>query len=132
MKQITDGISKTSNNQFRQYGLTLRQIRVLSFLYQKGEKVPLKAIEAEFHISQPTVAGIMQRLAKKKLIGLKVSATNGSAKTASLTEAGKKLYLESNKYASEMEVSILKGLDRKEVEDLEKTLKKVLNNLYNK
>ena len=130
MKQITDGISKISNNQFRKCGLTLRQIRVLNFLYHQGQRVPLKQLEAQFHISQPTVAGITQRLAKKKLIVLKVSTTNGSAKTASLTEAGKKLYLESNKYASEMEVAILSGLDPKEVENLQQTLEKVLANIY--
>lgn len=130
MKQITDYISKASNNLFRKKELTLRQISILAFLYRKGEKTPLKAIEAEFHISQPTVAGVTRRLEKKKLIELKTSSENSSAKTASLTESGTAVYLESRKHSSDMEDAILKGLTPQEITDLQKTLAKILNNLY--
>lgn len=130
MKQITDCISKKSNNLFRAHDLTLRQINVLGYLYRRNEKTPLKAIEAEFHISQPTVAGVTGRLAKKKLIELNVSEENSSAKTAALTKLGQEVYLESSKYASDMEETVLQGLTPEEVSALQKTLTKILRNLY--
>lgn len=79
MKQITDYISKTTNRQLREHDITLSQVQVLGFLYEKGENIPLKSIEAEFHITQPTVAGITRRLVNKELISLQTHPDNSSA-----------------------------------------------------
>ena len=105
MKQITDYISKTTNRQLREHDITLSQVQVLGFLYEKGENIPLKSIEAECHISQP----------------------NSSAKTASLTEKGKQVFLESRFYSRSMEQKITENLSQDEIQELKEILEKIIN-----
>ncbi len=127
MKQITDYISKTTNRQLREHDITLSQVQVLGFLYEKGENIPLKSIEAEFHISQPTVAGITRRLVNKELISLQTHPDNSSAKTASLTEKGKQVFLESRFYSRSMEQKITENLSQDEIQELNEILEKIIN-----
>ena len=47
---------------WRQYGLTLTQVSALVVIREYPEhKIPLKKLEQELHVSQPTVAGIVNR-----------------------------------------------------------------------
>ena len=132
IKQISDQISKTANNELRSDNLTLSQLRCLEYIHENPKnKVPLKEIEAHFHISQPTLAGIISRLCQKELILTETSEINSRAKTASLTPAGKELFLSFDERRDTMESSLLASLTDEEKELFYELLKKVNNGLKN-
>lgn len=130
LKQISDHMEKMANHALREDDLTLSQFRCLEYLYQRfGEKVPLKEIEAHFHIAQPTVAGIISRLAQKGLIVSEVSEHNLRAKTVSLTEKGGALAAKSGQRRAEMEAVLLEPLNDDEQQTFLQLLNKVNNGL---
>ena len=132
IKQISDQISKAANNELRADNLTLSQLRCLEYIHESPkDKVPLKEIEAHFHISQPTLAGIISRLCQKKLIMTETSEINPRAKTTSLTSAGKELFLSFDERRDTMESFLLASLTDEEKELFYELLKKVNNGLKN-
>ena len=132
IKQISEQISKTANNALRADNLTLSQLRCLEYIHENAkDKVPLKEIEAHFHISQPTLAGIISRLCQKELILTETSEINSRAKTVSLTPAGEKLFLSFDERRDTMESSLLASLTDTEKHTFYELLKKVNNGLKN-
>lgn len=132
IKQISDHISKSANNALRADNLTLSQLRCLEYIHENmKEKIPLKEIEAHFHISQPTLAGIIARLTQKGLVITEVSDINPRAKTVSITSEGKALFLKSDERREEMESILLAALSDEERTAFYEMLKKVYNGLKN-
>lgn len=132
IKQISDHISKTANNELRADNLTLSQLRCLEYIYESPkDKIPLKEIEAHFHISQPTLAGIIARLTQKGLLITEISEANARAKTASLTPMGNGLFHTFDERRETMENRLLASLSEEEKVDFYNLLKKVNNGLKN-
>lgn len=132
IKQISDQISKTSNNELREDNITLSQLRCLEYIHENPkEKVPLKEIEAHFHISQPTLAGLISRLCQKGMVVTETSEINSRAKTVSLTHAGKDLFLKFDERRDLMENSLLNTLTDTEKQTFYELLIKVHNGLKN-
>lgn len=132
IKQISDQISKTSNNELREDNITLSQLRCLEYIYENSkEKVPLKEIESHFHISQPTLAGLISRLSQKGLVLTETSEKNSRAKTVSLTHIGKDLFLKFDERRDFMENSLLNTLTDTEKQTFYELLIKVHNGLKN-
>ena len=132
IKQISDQISKTSNNELREDNITLSQLRCLEYIHKNPkEKIPLKEIEAHFHISQPTLAGLISRLCQKGLVVTETSEINSRAKTVSLTHTGKDLFLKYNERRDLMEDSLLNTLTDTERQTFYELLIKVHNGLKN-
>lgn len=113
IKQISDHIQSHSNRQLNEIGLTASQFRYLVFLNQSTDPVAFKDVERHFQTSQPTVSGIMRRLAEKNLIVIE-EAHVGRAKNAKLTEKGRKLISESGTARENEEKLILSALDENE------------------
>ncbi len=132
IKQISDHISKTANNELRTDNLTLSQLRCLEYIYESPkDKIPLKEIEAHFHISQPTLAGIVARLTQKGLLITEISEANARAKNASLTSKGNELFHTFDERREIMENRLLASLSEEEKIDFYNLLKKVNNGLKN-
>ena len=118
IKQISDHISKTANNALRADNLTLSQLRCLEYIYESPkDKMPLKEIESHFHISQPTLAGIVARLTQKGLLNTEISESNARAKTASLTPQGNDLFHTFDERREMMENRLLASLSEEEKVD---------------
>ena len=89
MKEISDNMEKVANNALRQYDLTLTQFSALVLIREyPEEKMPLKKLEQLLHVSQPTVAGIVNRLAQKGLIEVIGDRDDKRVKYVFLTESG--------------------------------------------
>ena len=130
IKQISDHISKSANNALRADNLTLSQLRCLEYIHgSMKDKIPLKEIEAHFHISQPTLAGIVARLTQKGLVITEASDKNPRAKTVSVTPEGKALFLKSDERREKMEDSLLAALSGEERTAFYEMLKKVYSGL---
>lgn len=113
IKLISDRIESRSNRILHERDLTASQFRYLEFLDQKGGPVLFKDAQRHFQTSQPTVSGIMSRLAEKHMIVIE-PANSGRAKTAKLTEKGKRLVDDSRTVRKNEEERILSALREEE------------------
>lgn len=130
IKQINDRVARLSNNQLRDADLTLSQIRYLTFLYEHdGALVPFKVIQEHFGVSQPTVTGILKRLASKKLVFSEIGAEGGRSKSYGLTQLGV-MQLEKAEAAREaQEEQLLSPLSDSERAAFQDMLTRILDNL---
>lgn len=132
MKQICDKLEQLSNNELRSRDLTLSQIRYLSYLAENQSRgVELKKIESFFGVTQPTVAGIMNRLEKKNLVKTEVSPKNVRAKIAKITKEGLFLYEETQQKESQIEKNLLANISKNDQEKLKELLLVVFDNIKN-
>lgn len=129
IKQISDHIAKEANNTLRSSGMTLSQLRCLEYLYYRADTVPMKDIEAHFHITQPTVAGLISRLTQKGLVQLVRNPDNARAKNAKLTELGVEVYIKSEQHRDKTESTLLAPLSEDERSQFVRLLRKVNDSL---
>lgn len=130
MKQICDKLEQLSNNELRSRDLTLSQIRYLSYLAENQNRgVELKKLESFFGVTQPTVAGITNRLEKKNLVKMEVSPKNGRAKIAKITKEGLFLYEEAQQRESQIEKNLLANISKNDQEKLKELLLVVFDNI---
>jgi DNA-binding MarR family transcriptional regulator len=115
MKLISDHILHHSNKLLNKKNLTLSQLRYLEYIDKSGGPVSFKEVENHFQTSQPTVSGIMRRLAEKDLIKIGAS-DSGRGKNAELTEKGRSLIDESGAEREKEEKLILSALREDERE----------------
>lgn len=115
LKLISDHLQSHCNNMLNEINLTFSQLRYLDYLNQNGGLASFKKVEKYFQTSQPTVSGMMRRLAEKNLIEIEASEF-GRAKNARLTEKGKKLVDESGVNREHEESMILSALREDERE----------------
>jgi MarR family transcriptional repressor of mepA len=124
IKLISDHIQSSSNRKLQEVNLTVSQLRYLEYLDCSGGPVLFKDVENHFQTSQPTVSGIMRRLAEKGLIKIE-SAGSGRAKTALLTDEGKKILRDSGTERRNEEERILGALREDEREAFHDMLERI-------
>lgn len=127
-KLITDHLQSHFNKMLSEVNLTASQFRYLDYLNRNGGYTSFKKVEKHFQTSQPTVSGIMRRLAEKNLIVIE-AADFGRAKNARLTEKGQKLVDESGQERENEEKLILSALEEEEREAFHGMLEKINNKL---
>lgn len=113
IKQISDHIESHANRQLQKINLTASQFRYLEYMHQNNDAVSFKDAEKHFQTSQPTVSGIMRRLAEKDLIAIE-EADFGRAKNARLTKKGRELVDSAGTERGSEENLLLSALDEEE------------------
>lgn len=126
---ISQQAEKLLNHKVRSIDLTKSQCDVLTFLFKnQNRQIIQRDIEHYFHISNPTVTGILNRLSQKDTF-------NGSAQPAinesirSRSSKAKELYQQLRLTRQEMNETFLKGMSPQEQENLLALLEKTLHNL---
>lgn len=127
LKQLTDVLTKQVNNELREEGLTMSQMRVLVILDEKQNKTTsMKDIEKELAVAQPTTAGIIRRIEEKGLIIYLSDPENKRAKWIQLTEAGKEKCRIAYRHMEATEKKLLSGMTKEEGKQFWELLKKAL------
>lgn len=130
IKQINDALSKNANNGLRDSDLTVSQAGMLSTLYlADNHDLTLKQLEKAHHVSQPTVYGIVRRLAEKNLVITYDDRENQRIKHVRLTDKGIRQAKIGEQHMADAEAMLLKNLSDKEKEQLKILLKKILTGL---
>lgn len=89
IKRINDLIAKEANRHLKAHNLTLAQNRLLMILYrQEQHTATLKELEGLFHVSQPTVVGLADRLEAKGFVTRCPDPCDRRVKHVRLTEEG--------------------------------------------
>lgn len=130
IKHISDVLQKNCNSALASKGLTMSQLTVLHVLYNTADnEMTLKELEKHLQVAQSTVVGIINRLQQKGFIESYSSAEDKRVKIVSMTDDGKKSFLESQSYAFESESYILSCLSETEQNILNSLLEKISKNL---
>ena len=130
LKMIDDCIKKKANNDLVEMDLTIVQHRTLVYLVRQPEHAAeLKAIEREFRVSQPTVAGIAQRLEAKGYVEALGHPTDKRVKLIRLTPQGEELCRRSwEKMKTRMD-GMTAGLSQEDLSELDRLLDVVYRNI---
>ena len=130
LKMIDDSIKKKANNDLVEMDLTIVQHHTLVYLvHQNDLTAELKAIEREFRVSQPTVAGIAQRLEAKGYVEALAHPTDKRVKLIRLTDQGEALCRRSwEKMKARMD-GMTAGLSEEELSELDRLLDIVYRNV---
>ena len=126
LKQIHDIMEKNANNVLREQELTISQSGVLVLLDEKeGKTASFKELEKEFGVSQPTMAGILNRLVQKDLVEVLTDSEDKRIRKAHLTQKGADKCKEGYKHMNSAEEQLLKSLTRDEKKEFNRLLLKV-------
>jgi DNA-binding MarR family transcriptional regulator len=130
IKQIHDAVGKQANNELREKDLTLSQVRILMELGDDGGGAKsLKELERRFHVSQPTIVGIVRRLEEKGLVQGFTDPEDNRVKLVNLSLDGEK-FRETNMCAIEvMEKRLLSRLTETEQRDFLRMLRTVYDSI---
>jgi DNA-binding MarR family transcriptional regulator len=90
IRQITHAVDLWSRQLWQQAGLTSPQLAVLREI-ESGRNATPTTIADALHLTQPTVSGILQRLARIGAIEREPSAADGRSVLAVVTPKGKSL-----------------------------------------
>ena len=130
IKQINDAIEKKANNSLRQSDLTMVQVWVLLSLNGKeGKTYSFKELEHILGVAQSTCAGIINRLAAKKLVDCFVDSEDKRMKLVRITRQGEQCCEAATQNISGIEQIMFKGLSAKEQETFHSLLLKVYENV---
>ena len=130
LKMIDDCVKKKANNDLVEMDLTIVQHRTLVYLVRQPEHAAeLKAIEREFRVSQPTVAGIAQRLEAKGYVEALSHPTDKRVKLIRLTPQGEELCRRSWEKMKTRMAGMTAGLSEDELVELDRLLDVVYRNI---
>ena len=130
MKMIDDCIKRKANADLEQMDLTIAQHHTLVYLvHQPEHTAELKQIEREFKVSQPTVAGIAQRLEAKGYVEALRHPTDRRIKMIRLTPQGEELCARSWEKMKKRIQAMTAGLSPEELEELDRLLDVVYRNI---
>ena len=130
MKMIDDSIKRKANADLEKMDLTIAQHHTLVYLvHQPEHTAELKQIEREFKVSQPTVAGIAQRLEAKGYVESMQHPTDRRVKMIRLTTQGEELCRRSWEKMKGRGARMTAGLSQKELAELDRLLDIVYRNI---
>lgn len=130
IKRISDFIEADANRELEQYGLTMMQARVLSFLLNRRGKTTIqKDVEDFFEIRRSTVIGILQRMEAKGFIVSSVDPRDKRQRVISVTDSAIELEKEIEEHREMSEQRLAADMDAEELAEFKRLLFKVYKNL---
>lgn len=130
IKQLNDAIERLANNSLRQNDLTMVQVWVLLSLNEKdGKTYSFKELEKILGVAQSTCAGIVNRLALKKLVDCFTDSNDKRMKLVRITQAGEMCCQDARQNIKELEETMFKGLSEEEQETFHSLLQKIYENV---
>lgn len=130
IKQIHDAIERLANQSLRQRDLTLVQMWVLLSLNDQEEKTySLKELEHILGVAQSTCAGIVTRLAAKKLVETFTPASDKRMKLVRITPAGMRCCQETQAEIKELDQTMFRGLSPEECAVFHALLQRIYHNV---
>jgi len=130
IKQLHDAIERQANNSLRQNGLTMVQIWVLLLLDEKDEKTcSFKELEHILGVAQSTCAGIVNRLALKKLVDCFTDPNDKRMKLVRITPTGEKCCQDAAENSRKLEQTMFHGLSEEEQTIFHSLLQRIYENM---
>ncbi len=116
------------NNFLREYNLTLSQVEILRYLnMHRNEEVHQKDIEKFFHISNPTVSGLLNRLEEKGFIVRETDLNDTRKKSVKSTNEALAMAKKLKKTMDQFENDLLSALNNDERQRLKEYLMRIID-----
>ncbi len=129
-KQINNVYEKEFNNRLRTLGITASQCAVLDYLFVSSkEEVTQRDIERALSLKNPTVTGLLKRLDEKGFILSVPSNKDRRCNNIYLTEKAYDIRRRMEMDRKKLDKMLTLGMNKKEIEALEKMLSRVLYNI---
>ena len=121
---------QTMTEALNNMGLTASQGRLMAFLAHRGEQPTYaKDVEAEFHLSHPTVSGLLSRLEQKDFLELKTDPNDRRSKRIVISEKGMACHERMHAAIIENESRIVQGFTEEEKKLLARLLQRAIDNV---
>ncbi|GHW01150.1 hypothetical protein lacNasYZ03_08370 [Lactobacillus nasalidis] len=125
IKMIHDEISRQMTQHMKKLNITPSQAAILrQFTLAGQDRLPLKLLERQLHISQPTVAGLIRRLEEKEMIRLVTDPADRRSKLACITDKGRAMEEDAKENMLETRTRLLSGMTETEQQILHSLLAK--------
>lgn len=126
IRLINREVDKKLNDKLKEYDLTKSQQEILGFIHHcPKEYIIQKDIEEHFHISNPTVTGILNRLEQKGFITRECCKNDKRIKIIRLTSKEQQLHEKIMYLHKQFDVSFSKLLTPEEKQEFLRLLQKV-------
>lgn len=130
LKMIHNTFEERRNKHLLKYNLTSSQQEILFYLgFHEGEPIHQREIEKWFHLKNPTVTGILNRLEEKGFIVRKTGETDKRFRMIELTEKSRCLMQEMREEMWQMNDKIYSCMTEEERSQLSGLLERILNTL---
>ena len=122
-------VSQTMTEAFGEMELTSAQGRIMGHLARRKRPPCAKDIEEEFHLSHPTVSGLLSRLEKKDFIEFRPDEKDGRCKRIYVLPRGLACHERIHKTIQENEARIVRGFTPEEKAQFADFLSRAVRNM---
>lgn len=130
LKMIHKTFEERRNKHLLKYNLTSSQQEILFYLgFHEGEPIHQREIEKWFHLKNPTVTGILNRLEEKGFIMRKTGESDKRFRIIELTDKSRCLMQEMREEMQQMDDRIYSCMTKEERSQLSGLLERILNSL---
>lgn len=128
--KVLSGCMKASmDNALASMDLTSAQGHIMGYLAQRSQPPCSRDIEETFHLSHPTVSGLLSRLEKKDFIELRPDETDRRCKRIYMLPKGKELNETMNRVILDNEAQVVAGFSPEERELFTSMLLRAIDNM---
>lgn len=129
LKVITDKMKTHADADFKRYGLTITQSRVLGFLHEKGGQATQKEIESFLQVSHPTAYDIVSRMERNGFLITWLDPEDKRSKIVRVTEKAVSIGEEIESTVKENDKKLLRSLTEEQIIEFKNTLMVIYKNL---
>ena len=120
---------QTITDTLEKMGLTASQGRVLGYVAHHPEPPCPRDIENDFHLSHPTVSGLLSRLEQKGFLQLRTDPEDRRCKRIYLLEKGKACQTQIRQRIHQHEAQLVQGFTPEEQAQFASLLQRAIENL---
>ena len=116
----------------REIGLTHSQVMVIAYLYKNrdsGRELTSHELEQVFHVSNPTMSGILKRLEKKGKIKRIPGKTDKRSKQLLLEPSTDSFFRQMENQVETTRTALFRGISEEQLRETEEVLNKLLHNM---
>ena len=111
-------------------GLTMVQGILVGYLANhRNEEITPNKLSKNFHLSKPTITGLLQRMAKKEMIVITDDENDRRCKTIKLSTKGDQMATKIRQIIEGQDEVLMKGLSVQQQTELKTQLNVILNNI---
>lgn len=129
LKILNEKLKSRANRLLKANGLTIAQMETMWYIHSHGGQAAQKDIEQFFHISHPTVTGILSRMEKNGFITSSRDPADRRVRivhTTARADGFRALSVENKKH---MEETLSKGFSEEGLEEIRQGLRRMVRNL---
>ena len=129
VKVLSGCMATSMNNALASMDLTSAQGHIMGYLARRPQPPCPRDIEETFHLSHPTVSGLLSRLEKKGFVELRPDSADRRCKRIYMLPKGKQLHATMYQTILENEARVVAGFSPEERENFTSLLLRAIDNM---